>query len=134
MMRTYDSVLNRKYLWCDYDLSYFDPGHGYAGWRDIMDTFLGAVEQRCNEAGLPLGSPEVFEIMQLKEKWGALTIYCSGSVKPFDLCMAAESASMSVCMFCGKPGHLRPGAWHATLCDTCQAERMRQFNASQTLQ
>ena len=134
MMLTHDSVLNRKYLWCDYPLVYFDPGHGYAGWRDIMDKFLGAVEQRCNEAGLPLGSPEAFSIMQVKEKWGSLSIYCSGAVKSFDLCIAADESSSRVCMRCGAPGSLRTGSWHLTLCDDCHADRMRQHHASQTQQ
>lgn len=130
-MLTYDSVLNRKYPWVDYPLEYFDPGHCMAGWYPVMDNFLESIEKRCTEAGLPLGSPETFQILQLKEKWGELTIYCGGSVESFDLCMMAEVNSGSFCMFCGKPGRLRTGAWHATLCDDCQAERMRQYHASQ---
>jgi hypothetical protein len=61
-------------------------------------------------------------ILQVKEKFGGLRLYCQGDEDVYDIALAAEKACESICEFCGKPGTLRTGGWLKTRCNECQAK------------
>lgn len=64
------------------------------------------------------------EILQVKEKFGGLRFYTSGSNDFFNGMVAmAEAASYRICEQCGKPGKPRSGGWILTLCDDCEKAR-----------
>lgn len=62
-------------------------------------------------------------IIQVKEKFGGLRLYCAGDDREiYHIADAAERACNNLCEFCGKPGTLRSGGWLKTRCDECQAK------------
>lgn len=66
-------------------------------------------------------APDNFEIVQIKEKFGRLTIYSDNSTEQIDdIISKAEKASQSICEICGAPGKLSKGNWILTLCETCE--------------
>ena len=62
---------------------------------------------------------------QIKEKFGALRVYCSGDGRAA-LWYAIDRAahvSTRTCETCGAPGRLRGYGWWHTACDKCEAKR-----------
>lgn len=60
----------------------------------------------------------LFNIVQIKEKFGTLRFYYDGGDKVIDRIVSmGERFSESTCEYCGKPGKLRQGGWLKTLCD-----------------
>lgn len=56
--------------------------------------------------------------LQVKEKFGGLRFYVSGSDKYIrGMIYMAENLSLVTCEECGKPGRPRDGKWISTLCD-----------------
>ena len=76
------------------------------GWHGILDR-LWAVK------------PPEARVEQVKEKFGGLRVYASGSEAFFKSIDEAESESYRTCEECGKPGICRPHGWRLTLCDEC---------------
>jgi len=71
----------------------------------------------------PLIGPD-FRVAQVKEKFGGLRFYCSGSnAEVDDLIWAAEAASVETCQGCGWPGTRRGKGWIQTLCKECAEEK-----------
>ena len=119
-----------------------------AGWLDLVSSALHDVD------GLLAGASayDLFEIHQIKEKFGRLRIYWSleregelaltvhpetktrlrsTPLDPSELFVAireridaAERETGSVCELCGAAAsHSSSGGWHSTLCDSCRAKR-----------
>lgn len=73
-----------------------------------------------------------YELAQVKEKFGGLRVYLSsdpecahyGAIQ--DLIEVAEKKADQICEQCGTPGSLREGSWLLTLCDACQAARLKR--------
>ena len=60
---------------------------------------------------------KAFSVAQVKEKFGTLRYYTSGSNdKIRQLIHDAEERSAETCEVCGKPGKLITGGWLKTLC------------------
>ena len=78
------------------------------GWAELVDRAYDG-----------LGDAEV---MQVKEKFGALRIYGYDLTKEqIDMLLDVEDASMHVCELCGEPGELTNirGIWLKTRCAEC---------------
>lgn len=81
------------------------------GWCNILWKLLSVVEHN--------NPPSDFKILQVKEKFGTLRIYCSNSTPEIDkFIMATEIQSGKICEQCGMPGELRKRMWVKTLCET----------------
>jgi hypothetical protein len=79
------------------------------GWFGLVHDFL-----------LEASKTRKVNIAQIKEKFGRLTIYITGTKKQYDIAQKYEKASANVCDQCGKPGSLTDkshGYWMLTLCD-----------------
>lgn len=58
------------------------------------------------------------QVMQVKEKFGALRVYISSSDPGLHaVCDAIGYLSYRTCEECGAPGKIRSGGWIRTLCD-----------------
>lgn len=77
------------------------------GWLDLVTAFLVWTNER--------GDKPMFH--QIKEKFGELRLYHSGSEFSSELESVAENLSAFVCEDCGAPGRIRDGGWIRTLCD-----------------
>lgn len=86
------------------------------GWYDILDRLFKAITD--------LKPEKTFEVIQVKEKFGGLRVYCDYSTDEIeDLIMKAEEESYRTCEICGKPGKMcSDGGWMKTLCPDCAKE------------
>jgi hypothetical protein len=92
------------------------------GWRPLLDALYDWMY--LNTA--PASQQRDVRITQVKEKYGRLTIYASGS--GVDMLFEGkldglEMASSVICEACGAPGKTRAARpWMLTLCDACHAK------------
>jgi hypothetical protein len=61
-----------------------------------------------------------FAVQQVKEKYGTLRFYCSGTDAIYRYIRLAERLSAITCEDCGKPGTANDSGWIRTLCDECR--------------
>ena len=62
-----------------------------------------------------------FAVSQVKEKFGTLRFYCSGTDKIDQYVTMAEQLSAMTCELCGAPGKLdTTESWYRTLCEKCR--------------
>jgi hypothetical protein len=85
----------------------------HAGWRRLIEKFLDGLEAAI--AAEPPGARDDYRIVQIKEKFGRLTVYLASEGTPA-MKAAMESAgeeSTRTCEVCGEPGVLaeRQGWW-----------------------
>jgi hypothetical protein len=86
------------------------------GWFDILDALCFRLTQ--------LDSDKELRAMQVKEKFGTLRFYTTGSSDTADaLIDFAEDMSARTCEDCGDKGRARDGGWIRTLCDRCAEKR-----------
>ena len=115
------------------------------GWYGLVAKLIGLIHnhvksnncyrerlQKRNDHNVPV--PEYMEypqIVQIKEKFGALRFYCDGGDQYINgVIDMAESMSTSICEQCGDVGHTRGGGWLVTLCDKHHQERLERMNDS----
>jgi len=92
------------------------------GWYKIIEDLCKQIEEAFSL--LPEGEEYVFEIIQVKEKFGNLRFYYSIKTnnkslkKHISNCVvAAENKSSKVCEVCGLPGQIRQDLnWWKCLC------------------
>lgn len=97
------------------------------GWYDLVETLCHSLQARIDQAveyskypahaELSASHPQC-TLMQIKEKFGRLTIYADGAT-PVQRAMIgmAESMSSKLCETCGKPGKMQRGGWLYVACD-----------------
>lgn len=94
------------------------------GWDSLVYKF-------CVEANQILErNPEFiasFMIVDIKEKYGTLRIYCyGGNDEMWDLIIKYEELSESICEECGDVGELRDYGWLKTMCDDCYTKLLSE--------
>ena len=88
------------------------------GWRPIMERLLEQLEAEINAQ--PSMERDRFRILQIKEKFGRLTVYTADSTPDMDgAIQAAADESTRICEVCGAPGELRE-------CNFCWAPRCKE--------
>jgi hypothetical protein len=63
------------------------------------------------------------QVLQIKEKFGGLRFYFSGTDEMHERVRVAEAQAEVTCEGCGAPGKQRDGGWIKTLCDEHAASR-----------
>ena len=66
-----------------------------------------------------------FAVVQVKEKYGTLRLYCPGTPAIDKYIRLAERLSAVTCEDCGKPGQANESDWISTLCDECRNTRFK---------
>jgi hypothetical protein len=87
-----------------------DVGEGWWPILDELDETLAQIDPG-------------YQTVQVKEKFGLLRVYISGSQEAQEAIYQYEEYSGKVCENCGQPGKLRLGGWVRTLCDECEGNR-----------
>lgn len=93
----------------------FDCGDG---WYNIIDAVCVMIQnrERNNKLNNVVMPPVI--ATQVKEKYGTLRFYYTGSDDYIDGVVAmAEYMSGVTCETCGAPGEIREDGWIRTLCD-----------------
>ena len=83
------------------------------GWASLIDAIYDRL-------------PEDAHILQVKEKWGGLRFYVSGTTELLDFIDEMEAMSLKTCEVCGQPGKPREGGWIRTLCDEHSKAAIRE--------
>ncbi len=83
------------------------------GWASLIDAIFDRL-------------PEDTSILQVKEKWGGLRFYVSGSSELLDFISEMENRSLEMCEVCGQPGKPREGSWIRTLCEEHYQESYKE--------
>ena len=94
----------------------------HVGWRALVERMLERLEAAI--AAQPIGDRDGFRIVQLKEKFGWLTVYLARQATPEMRAAISDGEEESVvtCEVCGAPGQLAERhAWWATRCPTHEA-------------
>lgn len=69
-----------------------------------------------------------FRIMQIKEKWGELQLYCCfASQKVYDIIRKYEDLSWETCINCGKPADVQTTGWVLPMCRECAEKSGRKY-------
>jgi hypothetical protein len=103
------------------------------GWFSLIDLLSKAIlpyvdklnkqneewfNEQDEETKSMLGGPEVFGVVQVKEKFGGLRYYTSQHTEEIGkLIDLFERLSYQTCEVCGNLGQARGGGWIKTLCD-----------------
>ena len=93
-----------------------------AGWRKAFGI------QMCKEIKKELKKHKFlykYKIVQIKEKWGYLHWYDSGTPKDskiYDIIRKYEQISAKTCVVCGKPATKMSTGWISPYCDDCVVE------------
>lgn len=98
------------------------------GWFEIIDRLSLQIETECMRLSVQQNIPEesLPIAVQVKEKFGGLRFYMSGTTDAMDALIAkAYEEAKRTCEQCGAPGNLRDNGWMMTLCDSCQREHLR---------
>jgi hypothetical protein len=66
-----------------------------------------------------------FAVVQVKEKYGTLRFYCTGTPAIDKYIRLAERLSAMTCEDCGKPGQANESGWISTLCEECRNTRFK---------
>lgn len=86
------------------------------GWYELLKNLLHVLNHHV--ARTPLDG--VFEIVQIKEKFGGLRVYSNHADEFIEGAIAlAECMSNNICEVCGSPGqNLIKGGWLRTRCES----------------
>jgi len=101
--------------------------HCGSGWYQLLDCLFFVINKDLSE--LPVAERR-FKILQIKEKFGSLTVYCEGTTEHIrDTISQAEEMSKQICETCGEYGKLRDSAhWIKVRCDECEAKHFTLRN------
>ncbi len=103
----------------------FDPrvslmGFGFEvgkGWRDIIVSYLPRLSKTVKENNLN------YRILQVKEKFGSLSIYSDGYYDQTDFIIdQIEEDCSKNCEKCGNPGTFKADGWYRVTCSECEKE------------
>jgi hypothetical protein len=90
----------------------------FEGWKPIIVRLLGRLSLLVEE--LPTDERRTFAVVEIRQKFGTLTVYLSGGPTPAmsEAIDAAREASTVTCEVCGAPGTLaeRRG-WTSVKCE-----------------
>lgn len=92
------------------------------GWLWILDLLCGSIQNYIDNSILNGSKPKQVEFSQVKEKFGALRVYCVYSDEHVDAMIDfAEYISGKTCEKCGTMENVkrRDMGWITTLCKEC---------------
>ena len=90
----------------------------------LIESTLDSIQKRKLAENLKT------EVVQIKEKFGLLRIYCRNSDEHIDTVLVhnAEVRSSRICEACGQPGTNRPETGYYVFCETHYEEYKKVLN------
>jgi hypothetical protein len=103
----------------DYDYSFTYLDECPIGWQPLFLEMCEIIKPILEDAGLL----NYFRLVQIKEKYGRLTIYHAGAPSNVDnVINYYENLSRRVCIKCGNPATKISIGWISPWCERCAAE------------
>lgn len=103
----------------DYDYSFTYLDECPAGWQNLFLNMCSNIKPLLEEAGVL----NEFRFIQIKEKYGQLTVYHAGAPESVcDMIDYYEGLSQRICIGCGKPTTKVTAGWIMPVCDSCADE------------
>lgn len=100
----------------NYDYSYTLLDDVEDGWQMIFLDMCTKIKKSLVESG----NLDDFRIIQIKEKYGFMTIYTIGATKVVeDIIKNYSNMSGSICIKCGKPATKLSTGWISPFCNDC---------------
>jgi hypothetical protein len=98
-----------------------------AGWRPILERLLGRLEALIGAQ--PMDARDRFRVLQIKEKFGRLTVYLANSTPDMDVAIQeAADESTRTCEVCGAAGELKErDYWWSPRCEAHESWRPGQL-------
>ena len=101
----------------DYSFTYLDECP--EGWKLLFLDMCAHIKPILEESEML----NYFRFVQIKEKYGRLTIYHAGAPAVVDdIIYFYESLSRTICIGCGNPATKITAGWIMPLCDDCADE------------
>jgi hypothetical protein len=104
---------------------YESYGHGLGiglGWYGIIKDIVETIKEEDDRVNLENNSEHITKVTQIKEKWGGLRFYCTGTTdKGWSVIEKAEKESYEVCENCGSKTDVGcySDGWISTKCKPC---------------
>jgi hypothetical protein len=101
----------------------FDCGDG---WLGILEELFEKIDEFVKEE-----KPGGFKVIQVKEKFGCLSVYVEGGNEVIErMIREAGAKAVKTCQECGAPGQLRQSdtGWWRTECEACRAKRPSRWS------
>ena len=104
----------------NYDYSFIEGEYNLPeGW---LELFLQCCED-IHEVLKKIDYVDKFYFVQIKEKWGRMTLYCHGATKEIDdIIYKYGMLSEQVCSICGKPANVMTYGYVCPYCSKCVQE------------
>ena len=106
--------------------------HCPVGWRPLLFEMCDKINELLEKAKLDIKN---FEVLQIKEKFGALTFYWrlhNGTKELSDQIHAiiedGRTRSQKICFLCGSPAPWISKPWVCPYCDKCAQEHVDGLN------
>lgn len=106
------------------------PSESCLSWGfEIGEGWHPLIEKLCADIKSVLKEDDMFRVEQVKEKFGTLRFYYSGSTNTDvrELVWEAEEKTGKICEVCGKAGKTRGKGWLTTLCKQHFQERQEKY-------
>lgn len=102
------------------------------GWLAIVEVLCKLIQHNVDQQKKKDSSYPQIEILQVKEKFGAMRFYTTGGDDyTAGLIAMAEYMSGRTCESCGNPGTMRGKGWMRVRCDPCEFERQQKMQETE---
>ena len=102
------------------------------GWLAIVEDLCRLIQHHVDQQKKKDSSYPQIEVLQVKEKFGSLRFYTTGSDEYIDgLISMAESISGRTCESCGNPGTMRGKGWMRVRCESCEEVRTQKMQETE---
>ena len=107
---------------CGYSFTEYDDIED--GWKKAFGKELSKEIKLAGKASRKrlhkhLSWKKMIQWQQIKEKWGYLCLYASGTKEILDVLGKYEELSKGYCIYCGKPTKYKTTGYMLYLCDNC---------------
>lgn len=100
------------------------------GWYPLIKDLVEQIKENDDRMNLENNTNHVTKVTQLKEKWGGLRFYVTGTTQEnWKLIEKAEAASYEICEECGSKEDvgLWNAGWRLTKCKSCAVEHFNHL-------
>lgn len=119
-----------NYEWLkNYDGSYNWYDSIPKGWRNTFgEMLIQEIDDVVKQDNVEVGGDFGFRVLEIKEKFGELRMYCGGTTNEIeDIINKYSVLSRNICIYCGKPDVPSTNSyWIIPICENCYREKFNK--------